>query len=271
MLYWQFSFMLINILSLVVFLLYLVPVFSYGEVNVNKINGVKPAVNINKAERRITLLTGLPKPPFILEDGQRGLQLDIIRAALACENIDVEFINIPAGRNITSIKTLGADGMITLPADFDYPEIFVSTPYIYYQNVAVSLSDNHLNIERFDDLTLLSVVAFQNAKKFLPPAYASAVNAGIEYREIADQNKQIEMFYRRNIEVIVLDLSILKYFLKHHKASIYQKDITIHSLFDKLGYAIGFKDENLLARFEKGLACIQNDNQYQRILSEYGE
>ncbi len=42
----------------------------------------------------------------------------------------------------------------------------------------------------------------------------NAVNAGIEYREIADQNKQIEMFYRRNIEVIILDLSILKVFLK---------------------------------------------------------
>ncbi|WP_448248555.1 substrate-binding periplasmic protein [Thalassotalea agariperforans] len=263
--------MLINILSLVVFLFYLVPVFSYGEVEVNEIDDVKPVVNINKAERRITLLTGLPKPPFILEDGQSGLQLDIIREALACENIDVEFINIPAGRNITSLKTLGADGMITLPADFDHPGIFVSTPYIYYQNVAVSLTDNHLNIEQFDDLTLLSVVAFQNAKKFLPPAYANAVNAGIEYREIADQNKQIEMFYRRNIEVIILDLSILKYFLKHHKASIYQKDITIHSLFDKGGYAIGFKDENLLARFEKGLTCLKENQGYQKIIAFYGE
>ncbi|MGJ8694405.1 MAG: hypothetical protein ACSHW0_18200 [Thalassotalea sp.] len=118
-----------------------------------------------KSVNKLSFLTGLPKPPYILEDGQTGLQLDLIQLAFTCENNSenhgkVDFINMPLGRNISRLKSSYADGMITLPNDFSYPGIYLSTPYISYQNVAVSLADNHLTINKFDDLTLMSVAAF---------------------------------------------------------------------------------------------------------------
>lgn len=252
---------------LVAFLFFQLPVFSYSSALASAIENT--AENDNKFNR-VSLLTGLPKPPYILEDGQSGLQLDIIKYAFACKNNRVSFNNIPLGRNITRLKVSQADGMITLPVDFEYPGIYVSNAYITYRNVAVSLADNHFDIDSFDDLAMMSVAAFQNAKKFLPQEYARAAEQAIEYREIADQSQQITMLFERSIEVIILDINILKYFLSKHKLALFDKEIVIHPLFEPQPYAIGFKSEQLKNTFEQGVDCIKTNGQYSEVFNTYG-
>ena len=229
------------------------------------------AANISYAQEKISLLTGLAKPPYILEDGQTGLQLDLIKEAFACKNIDVGFVNIPLGRNITSLKSMEVAGMITLPANFDYPGIFLSKPYIIYQNVAIHLADKRFKIEKMADLSLMSIGAFQNARKFISDDYTEAVSSALEYREIADQNEQITMLFERSVEVIILDINIFKYFLKLNKDKIYQKPIMIKDLFVEQAYSIGFKTKKLRDIFNEGLACIKNNGSYQATYVHYSD
>ncbi|MGJ8694404.1 MAG: hypothetical protein ACSHW0_18195 [Thalassotalea sp.] len=77
------------------------------------------------------------------------------------------------------------------------------------------------------------------------------------------------MLYERSVEVIILDINILKYFIKTHQQAIYQKAVIIHPLFDKKDYSVGFKSKKLRQDFELGLECIKHQGSYQTTLTKY--
>ena len=179
----------------------------------------------------LELITGLAKPPFILEDQQRGLQLDLIREAFASENLSVHFNAMPLGRNLTGFRRMNADGIITLPPSYEHPALFMSKPYIIYQNVAVSLAEDNFTIDKISDLSDKSIIAFQNAKKFLGEDYEGAIAYSMDYREVPDQMKQIELLFLRRTEVIILDINIFKYFVKTQKNALFNKPFSYHYIF----------------------------------------
>lgn len=204
-----------------------------------------------------------------MADGQSGLQLDIIKAALACENIDVEFINVPASRSITSYQSLNADGVVTLPSHFEYPSLFMTDSYIEYENVIVTIADLNLSINSFIDLGDISTAAFQNARKFLPDEYRNAVEIAIDYREVADQAEQVEMLFSHRVEAIVLDFSIFKHMVLTSKNPLYKQAFTIHRMFKPNQYSAGFNSEELQQAFAKGLQCIEASGEDKEIVNRY--
>lgn len=217
----------------------------------------------------IELVAGLPKPPFIIEENGRGLQLDIIREALKVNNINVNFTHMPLGRNITGFQRINADGIITLPPEYEHPAMYLSKPYITYQNVAVSLLENHFSIETIKDLSDKSIVAFQNARKFLGDDYANTVAYSMDYREIHDQKKQIEMLFLRRAEVIILDINIFKYMVKHYGEQYFVKPFSVHYIFNERNYSIGFKSKSVKDKFDSGVKYLQESGSYQVIMDNY--
>ena len=96
--------------------------------------------NQNTKSIMVELITGLSKPPFIIQQQNSGLQLDIIKAALLSQRVSPQFIHMPLGRNISGFQRWNVDGIITVPHDFKALGAYISKPYISYQNVAVSLA-----------------------------------------------------------------------------------------------------------------------------------
>lgn len=223
-----------------------------------------------KAES-VNLIAGLPKAPFIIEENGSGLQLDIIRAALAHQKVEVTFTHVPLARGITSFQSLNAGGFITLPIDYSYPNIYMSTPYISYQNVAISLTESGFDITKIADLSGKSISAFQKAKKYLGGEYSRVMSYSLDYREVAEQSQQIEMLFMRQAEVIILDLDIFKYFLQVNQDPLYTKAYTVHPIFDTKPYSIGFRSEKLRDEFNLGLQLLVDQGEYQRIVDKYLE
>ncbi len=95
-----------------------------------------------------------------------GMQLDLIKEALSCNGVTT-FLRKPLGRNVMEYKSYNADGVMTFLPDYEHPKLNLSQPYIIYQNVAISLSENEFDITKLDDLSDKSVMAFQNVKRFL--------------------------------------------------------------------------------------------------------
>jgi polar amino acid transport system substrate-binding protein len=218
---------------------------------------------------RIEVLAGLPKPPFIIEKDGAGLQLDLIREAFISVNHTVSFTHLPFGRSISGFKRFNADGIATLPADYQHPSIYLSKPYIKYQNVAVSLVDGNFSIESIQDLSGKSVIAFQNAKKFLGDDYNASVSLSTDYREIADQVQQVEMLFSRRTEVIILELNIFKYFVKSHVGGRYNQNFIIHRIFAEREYAAGFNTKQHRDMFDQGISLIKEQGVYQLVLDRY--
>ena len=217
----------------------------------------------------LELVTGLPKPPFILENSKTGLQLDLISEAFATQNMNIDYVSMPLGRNITGFQRGNVDGVITVPPSYKYPSMYVSKPYINYQNIAVTLSDSHIELASIKDLSAFSIIAFQNAKKFLGDEFADIAAYSVDYRELANQKQQFDMLFSRRAEVIILDVNIFKYFVRKYGSDVVNSAFEMHYLFPEREYSIGFKKKEHMEAFNEGLQTIIENGTYQVILDNY--
>ncbi len=220
-------------------------------------------------EGALEMVAGLAKAPFITDNQGHGMQMDIIKAAFAQDEIDVKFLQMPLGRNITGFQRLNADGVATLSQDYQHPALHLSEPYISYQNVAISLAENQLSIETIADLSGKNVIAFQNARKFLGDSYGEAVAYLLDYRELHEQEQQIDMLFLRRTEVIILDINIFKYFVKNHQGEMFDKPTTVHYIFNQRNYVAGFRSPEMRDKFNRGIRRLKEDGSYQEILNNY--
>jgi len=217
------------------------------------------------------LTAGLSKPPFVIERNNEnmGIQLEVIKAAFATEKREVKFLHLPLSRSFASIEKWHSDGTITLPSNYERAGVYLSSPYINYHNVLVTLSEEEHRLDNVNDLVGKKIVAFQTAQNFLGPEYAYAVARAQDYREMADQGKQVEMLFARRAEVLVLDISIFKYFLLKNHDEKYNLPYKIHSIFPQANYSAGFKSQLIRDEFERGLKAIKADGTYQKIIDKY--
>ena len=217
----------------------------------------------------IELMGGLAKPPFIIEENGKGLQLDIVRAAFATANKEVSFIHVPLGRTVTAFQRLNKDGIVTVLPDYQHPSLSISQPYISYQNVAISLTENQLVIDNIQSLSGKSIIAFQNGKKFLGDDFNKVVSYSMDYREVADQMKQIDLLFLRRTEVIILDINIFKYFIANNMSGRFSQPFTVHYIFDERHYSAAFRTEKNRDLFDQGIITIKAQGTYQWILDKY--
>lgn len=224
-----------------------------------------------QATNVIELTTGLSKPPFVIEnDAQNpGIQLDLIKAIFAEENQPVRFLHVPLARSFTSVDKWHSDGTITLPSDYQHESIFISEPYISYRNVIVTLKEDNLSINTLADLKGKKIIAFQAAQKFLGAEFVNAIKEAEDYREVADQMRQIQMLFAKRTQVLVLDISIFKHFLHKNIGGKYMKPYEVHQLFMPRVYAAGFKSNQRREQFNRGLKKIKANGIYQKILDKY--
>ena len=226
---------------------------------------------IGEENEIIELTAGFSKPPFVIEnnDSYKGIQLDLITAIFAVENQSVNFIHVPLARSFSSVDKWHSDGTITLPSTHKEKNVYISEPYISYQNVIITLMEDNLTIEKLDDLSGKHIIAFQTARKFLGDTYSQAIEKAADYQEMADQMKQIELLFLKRTQVLVLDTSILKHFLFNNREKKYSKPYKIHRLFAPRIYAAGFKNKVIRDQFNRGLLVIKANGKYQEILNKY--
>lgn len=223
------------------------------------------------AAKVIEFTAGLSKPPFVIENNpsKPGIQLDLIKAIFAEENQAVRFLHIPLARSFASVDKWHSDAIITLPSDYQHQNVFISEPYISYENVVVSLKEAGLSINHFSDLQGKEILAFQKARNFLGVEFASAIEEAKDYREVADQMRQIQMLFAKRTQLLVLDISIFKHFLHNHVDDKYLKPYEVHRLFKPRIYAAGFKSKLDRDQFNRGLRKIKANGKYQKIIDKY--
>jgi len=217
----------------------------------------------------VRLIAGYSKPPFVIEEGAKGIQLDLVREALAFEGYKVKFVHIPFGRSVMSLQNNNYDGIVTVMQGLNYPSILLSNPYVRYQNVAVSLLDRNFQINSIHDLPGKSVYTFQRARKHLGEEFEKVVSRSSGYREIAEQEAQVADLFYRKAEVIILDINIFKHFVKQMSKEWQVDPFEIHQIFDERYYSAGFKDKNLKDSFDLGIQKLKESGRYQEIIDTY--
>lgn len=217
----------------------------------------------------LVLVVGLTTPPYVIQDENAGFEIELMRSVLATLDYEISILYVPYGRAYETMQQIQADIGLTLSDKIAVDSEILSLPYVSYQNVAVSLLDKSIKLDRLEDLQGFSVVAFQNARKVLGTAFAAAVKTGPLYIELPEQSRQVKLLLAGKVEVIVLDINIFKYFSTSITGVSQMEKVQVHSLFPSIQYRAAISDPVLRKAFNRALSEYLSTAEYSKLMAKY--
>ncbi len=212
------------------------------------------------------------KPPYIFENQPRGLEYDIVVAALKSAGFQLlppyyapmERLHLRLARgDLDAIATTSPQSGV---------QAFYSDAYIEYHNVAVALAARHLQLSSIADLANYSISSYQRARFLLGPEFQAMTEHNPRYREEAQQIARNRLLYSGRIDLVIGDLRIFQYFNSQVADQVdVSQPISIYPLFAPTAYSVGFRLEHQRDLFNQGLQAIRASGEYQRIEQRYAE
>jgi polar amino acid transport system substrate-binding protein len=205
--------------------------------------------------------------PYVLSETDTGIELDIVREALAYKGHTILPKYYPYARVLRSFKSTDAVMLVTEEADLQHANY--SDAYIIYQNVAVSLQKHDLTINQINDLKNKRIIAFQDAAYYLGDEYRQVIQKNPNYHELPKQENQIALLFMERADVIILDVNIFEYYKQNTKLVDTSEPITIHKIFPENHFKIAFKNSKIRDDFNEGLRKLHETGRYEEILKTY--
>lgn len=234
------------------------------------------SANANAHDVRIGI--GLVLPPYVIQETDSGLEVDIIRQAFAEVGHRAVFVYLPNPRLSLALASGDVDGVATdrvhdLTSEVKRP-LYCSVTTLKYRNFAISRLSNGHTITCVKDLEGKRVLAFHNACKHLGQEYAKAVQRA-HYRELADQSLHAGMLYADRTDVLISDKRIFAYWRRELAKSFKSKEqdlaqpLVFHAIFDPMPRAVFFVEKELRDDFDKGFRTIQERGDIKTIAAQY--
>ena len=160
----------------------------------------------------------LDTPPYVMDRAKSGIAISIVGDALKFKGYTFRVEQMPYGEVAHAIAKKGVDAAATVIEADD--GTFYSDECITFHNVAITKKDSGLKIDKIADLKGKSIVAWQNAYEDLGAEFQALFSPNVKeayrdrYREIADQKQQVEMFWKGDAEVIVIDQAVMQWFTR---------------------------------------------------------
>lgn len=217
----------------------------------------------------LKLAVSLTLPPFVFADTDSGIDLEIVKEALALKGYTVKPVYMVYGRTAADLNAGKVDGALTVTKERGLKNVYLSDQYICYENVAVSLKSKDYHITEIKDLAGKRIIAFQDASKILGSDFANAAKSSPSYYEIPDQENQVALLFKNRTDVIVLDINIFKYYQQNTKKADTSPAVDIVTLFPASCYSVGFISEKVRDDFNEGLKELRKSGRYDEIFRKY--
>ncbi len=221
----------------------------------------------------IAIAISTHKPPYVFGEEKRGLEIDIIREALAYKGHQLRVENFSRQALRTAVQLDRVDGGAPLLPVND--QLFYSAPFITYKNRVITKTNDHIVIDSLAALKNHHVVAWQNAHQMLGDDFYDFYNKNLQgstdYLEYDDQFTQNKMFWSGRANVILIDERIFSWYrtalakqFDTHQSVTYQ-NILPHST----SYHVAFKQARIRDDFNDGLKQLKLSKRYQMLYDQY--
>jgi polar amino acid transport system substrate-binding protein len=209
-------------------------------------------------------------PPYVFEN-DTGIVVDIVRAALQSEGYTVKPVYVPIGRAFKMFADKQADGT-TIIQESSGLKAFYSDDFMNYYNRVFALKSRNLAIHGVADLHNMSVIAYQNADKYMGKEFGRVVAGSPKYKEMAQQDAQTQMLFLGRTDVVVMDEGIFRYYhekLMNEGKVAKSQEFESFEIFPPTPYKAAFNDAKLRDDFNKGIAAMRKDGRYDAIYRKY--
>ena len=218
---------------------------------------------------KVSMVIGLALPPYVIAERDTGMELEIVREALAMQGHELVPLYVPFWRVLTMLGKGAADAAMTVNESSGVTNVYYSDSHITYQNQVIALKDRNYSINSINDLTPYSILAFQNANKYLGEEYRKVVSQHPFYQEVARQAKQVTMLYSGRIDLVVMDKNIFDYYRQLELRVPTAAAVQRYELFPPSLYKVAFASETVRDDFNKSLKLLRDSGRYQAIIERY--
>lgn len=219
--------------------------------------------------KSLKLGVGQDIPPYVLRESNSGIELDIAREALLVKGHKITLEYLPFGRVMLALENGDVDAALTVNEDSGIAGIHYSNTHITYQNVAIGLNQQKLQVANIASLNKYSVLAFQFASRYLGNEFKLMASHNPDYSEKGQQNIQVSMLYLKRVQIVVLDLNIFKYYKKLESRVDTGATIDVFEIFPPTPYKVGFRNVDLKKDFNLGLSKLKKSGRYDEIIKKY--
>jgi polar amino acid transport system substrate-binding protein len=221
----------------------------------------------------ISMAFGEKIPPFCFPETDTGIELDVMREALAFRGHVLVPRYFSFARIPVAFKARDVDAAMTdLGEDMTAWGALYGDPAVYYDNMFFTLSERKLVIRKPEDLQGLSVLSFPGGAKRYPLWLDSVKRAG-RYYEQNDQALQVLTLDRGRYDIILSDRNIFRYFTTVLKLnnSFRPKAVTAHGFvkLDPMDYRPVFWDKKVRDDFNAGLKNLKDTGRFEAIYQKY--
>ena len=227
--------------------------------------------NLIFAQDEFVVAVGLAKPPYVIQTDDSGYELDLIRNVLKAMGKEATFVYTQFGHSTKMLDVEGVDAVITTNSKVFSDVTQLSNNYITYQNIAISLKRNNIELNEIKDLEKLSIASFQKANKVLGKDFADAASKSPTFLKIADQSQQTQLLLKGRVDVLIMDINIFKYFIL--ELNMNNNDIerlfTFHPIFPETHYRVAFKNKTYIPLFNNMLAKYKESDKYLVLRKHY--
>ncbi len=222
--------------------------------------------------RELKIIFSQYTPPYVFENGT-GIVVDIVREALKAGGHSSVPIYVPIGRGFEMFAEQRVDGTAIIRENSGLKANY-SVDFMQYHNRAFTLKKRQIKLQKLEDLNSMTVVAFQNAHKYLGEAFGQIATSNPNYKEMANQETQTLMLLLGRIDVAVMDESIFRFYREKLIAEgKIPRTIEFEAapLFPPTPYKTAFIDAGIRDTFNRELAAMRRDGRYQAIYRKYIE
>ena len=227
----------------------------------------------SQSKKLLNIAFGLGREPYVIEKRQvKGIEYDLLKQIFSISNIDI------VATNALSIPQLNSalDDFPSVDAVANVSEIsdnhFYAGGFIHFNNVVITSKASRLAINSLADLKGKSILAFDNAYKYLGDEYFALFNPQQRpdsYQESVYLGRQFNDLLSGAVDAVVIDKTIFQWFAA--KAGYGELDLfSFHQVFpETIDLGVNFRDKTTRDIFRKNLAELKRSGHYQHIIDGY--
>lgn len=223
-------------------------------------------------QKELTIGVGNFEPFFIQKDNS-GLFVDVIRAVYAqLPHYKIQFVYMGNNRIARELSLGRLDAAANINSLQQIKKGYLSQPVFRYSDVAVSLKNQNITLNKIPELSQFSVASFQGATEFFGEQFKDTVTKNPSYYEHLHMDALLMQLAKNRVKVVIMDKNIIAYYLENNlKNDIKLNDLNFHYLFPipTSHSFMAFTDQQLRDDFNKALLRIKETGEFEAVYDAY--
>jgi len=215
----------------------------------------------------VVMVFGQSLAPYVIEENNSGVELSIIKEALAFENYELAPVYTQLGRvSFMFDQNLVDAAHRYIKKGKSNNSIFYGNVTLEYHDVFFTLRELNITIEIPSDLKSYTLLSFQDANKhyprWLPESY--------KHSQTSTQISQIKLLQLGLVDIVLSDKNIFSYNSRLYRLSSHGvlKDMRMHIFTPPYKYNPVFKSKKIAKAYNRGLKKLKETGRYTEIISE---